>query len=84
MQTITKILIILIFVFFTNSNAKQKTYCNPINIYYGYCPIPNFVTQGKHRATADPVIVNLRANIFSFQPINMDTGFHSFLFCSFN
>ena len=40
----------------TNANSQQTTYCNPINIDYGYCPIPDFVTQGKHRATADPVI----------------------------
>lgn len=46
--------------------AQNKTYCNPINIDYGYCPIPNFVTQGKHRATADPVIVNFKGNYFMF------------------
>jgi hypothetical protein len=46
--------------------AQQKTYCNPINIDYGYTPIPNFATQGKHRATADPVIVNFRGQYFLF------------------
>ena len=66
MKTIKKILFILIVVFYTNSNAQQKTYCNPINIDYGYCPIPNFVTQGKHRATADPVIVNFKGKFFLF------------------
>ena len=35
---------------------RQATYCNPINLDYGYCPIPNFVQNGKHRATADPII----------------------------
>ena len=35
---------------------RQATYCNPINIDYGYCPIPNFVQNGKHRATADPIM----------------------------
>lgn len=35
---------------------RQATYCNPINIDYGFCPIPNFVQNGKHRATADPII----------------------------
>lgn len=35
---------------------RTATYCNPINIDYGYCPIPNFVQNGKHRATADPII----------------------------
>ncbi len=46
--------------------AQQKTYCNPINIDYGYTPIPNFATQGKHRATADPVIVNFKGHYFLF------------------
>jgi len=46
--------------------AQQKTYCNPINVDYGYCPIPNFVTQGKHRATADPVITNFKGEYYLF------------------
>lgn len=44
----------------------QKTYCNPINIDYGYTPIPNFSEAGKHRATADPVIVNYKGDFFLF------------------
>ena len=56
----------LLLCFFINANSQQKTYCNPINIDYGYCPIPNFVTQGKHRATADPVIVNFKGKFFLF------------------
>lgn len=48
------------------SFAQQKTYCNPINIDYGYCPIPNFVTQGKHRATADPVITYFKGDYYLF------------------
>jgi len=59
-------LVSLLFIFSINCNAQQKTYCNPINIDYGYCPIPNFVTQGKHRATADPVIVNFKDKYFLF------------------
>lgn len=47
-------------------NAQQKTYCNPINVDYGYCPIPNFVEQGKHRATADPVITLFKGNYYLF------------------
>ena len=27
--------------------AQQKTYCNPINIDYGYTPIPNFSRMGE-------------------------------------
>lgn len=46
--------------------AQQTTYCNPINVDYGYCPIPNFVTQGKHRATADPVITFFEDEYYLF------------------
>ena len=48
------------------TSAQQKTYCNPINIDYGYTPIPNFSTWGNHRATADPVIVNYKGEYFLF------------------
>lgn len=51
---------------FGESFSQQKTYCNPINVDYGYCPIPNFVTQGKHRATADPVITNFKGEYYLF------------------
>lgn len=50
----------------TRSIAQQKTYCNPINIDYGYTPIPNFSEWGRHRATADPVIVNYKGDYFLF------------------
>lgn len=46
--------------------SQQKTYCNPINIDYGYTPFEVFSTQGKHRTTADPVIVNFKNNYFLF------------------
>jgi xylan 1,4-beta-xylosidase len=48
------------------SVAQQKTYCNPINIDYGYTPIPNFSEWGRHRATADPVIVNYKGDYYLF------------------
>jgi len=48
------------------ADAQQKTYCNPINIDYGYTPIPNFSTWGRHRATADPVIVNYKGDYYLF------------------
>ena len=47
-------------------SAQQKTYCNPINIDYGYTPIPNFGEWGRHRATADPVIVNYKGDYYLF------------------
>ncbi|MFB9295784.1 family 43 glycosylhydrolase [Persicitalea jodogahamensis] len=46
--------------------TAQTTYCNPINIDYGYTPIPNFSEWGRHRATADPVIVNYKGTFFLF------------------
>lgn len=48
------------------SFAQQKTYCNPVNVDYGYCPIPNFTTWGKHRTSADPVIVNYKGDYYLF------------------
>jgi len=47
-------------------NGLSKTYCNPINIDYGYTPIPNFSTWGRHRATADPVVVNYKGDYYLF------------------
>lgn len=46
--------------------AQQKTFCNPINVDYGYTPFKSFSAQGKHRATADPVIVNFQNKYFLF------------------
>ncbi|RXK81054.1 xylosidase [Filimonas effusa] len=48
------------------ARLQQATYCNPINIDYGYCPIPNFTEWGKHRATADPVIVMYKGDYYLF------------------
>lgn len=45
---------------------KQLTYCNPINLDYGYTPIPNFSEAGRHRATADPVIVTFKGDYYLF------------------
>lgn len=58
--------ILLILTNLTFGYSQQKTYCNPINVDYGYCPIPNFVTQGKHRATADPVITFFKGEYYLF------------------
>ncbi|HOW30439.1 MAG TPA: family 43 glycosylhydrolase [Bacteroidales bacterium] len=48
------------------AKSQQKTYCNPMNIDYGYTPIPNFCQWGNHRATADPVIVTYKGDYFLF------------------
>ena len=53
-------------LFTTTTSAQQKTYCNPINIDYGYTPIPNFSEWGRHRATADPVIVLYKNDYYLF------------------
>lgn len=59
-------LLLLLLIIVNTVFSQQKTYCNPINIDYGYCPIPNFVTQGKHRATADPVITFFKGEYYLF------------------
>ena len=61
-------LVLLILATFCRMNdaAAQTTYCNPINLDYGYTPIPNFSEWGRHRATADPVIVNFKGTFFLF------------------
>jgi xylan 1,4-beta-xylosidase len=46
--------------------GTSRTYCNPINIDYGYTPIPDFTQWGKHRATADPVIVLYKGDYYLF------------------
>lgn len=48
------------------ARGQQKTFCNPMNLDYGYCPIPNFTEWGKHRATADPVIVLFKGDYYLF------------------
>jgi hypothetical protein len=62
------IIVGLFFLGFGHAVAQpfQKTYCNPINIDYGYCPIPNFTVNGKHRATADPVITLFKGDYYLF------------------
>ena len=62
-----KQLLVVVLIFLSlHSTAQQTTYCNPINIDYGYSPIPNFSEWGRHRATADPVIVNYKGEYFLF------------------
>src|SRR5579872_6026875 len=46
--------------------AQQNTYCNPINLDYGYTPIPDFTQWGRHRATADPAMVNYKGDLYLF------------------
>ncbi|NUY79441.1 discoidin domain-containing protein [Flavobacterium sp. MAH-1] len=46
--------------------SQQQTFCNPVNIDYGYTPHESFTEWGKHRATADPVIVNYKNDLYLF------------------
>lgn len=46
--------------------VAQQTYCNPVNLDYGYLTIPNFSTWGKHRATADPAMVTYKGDFYLF------------------
>jgi xylan 1,4-beta-xylosidase len=61
-----KFLFIFLIAVTTTTKAQQTTYCNPVNIDYGYTPIPNFAESGKHRATADPVIVTFKGDYYLF------------------
>jgi hypothetical protein len=59
---------LLLLSFFAGNQlrAQQKTYCNPINVDYGYTPHESFTEWGRHRATADPVIVNYKGEYYLF------------------
>jgi len=48
------------------AQAQQRTFCNPLNIDYAYNAIPNYTEGGKHRTTADPVIVRFKGNYYLF------------------
>ena len=61
-----RILFFLVVLSFFHVRAQQKTYCNPVNLDYGYTPIPNFSEWGRHRATADPVIVTYKGDYYLF------------------
>ncbi len=58
--------LIILFSLLSNISAQQTTYCNPMNLDYGYTPIPGFSDEGRHRATADPVIVNYKNEYYLF------------------
>src|SRR5688500_9272373 len=60
------ILALLIMAVAHVNGQKQRTYCNPMNLDYGYTPIPNFAGWGNHRATADPVIITFKGDYYLF------------------
>lgn len=44
----------------------QRTFCNPVNLDYGFGPNPDFTGWGRHRSTADPVIVTYKGDYYLF------------------
>jgi len=66
MKTIQYLFTAIVLLIISEHVTAQKTYCNPINLDYGYCPIPNFTEAGKHRATADPVITMYKGDYYLF------------------
>ena len=60
------VIIGLSFLLFSKPIHAQKTFCNPMNLDYGFTPIPNFSEQGRHRATADPVISYFKGKYYLF------------------
>ena len=63
---VAHLILVWLLLFSHSATAQQKTYCNPINLDYGYTPIPNFSEWGRHRATADPVIVTYKGDYYLF------------------
>ena len=61
---------LVFFLLFDGMTAKvigqQKTYCNPVNLDYGYTPIPEMAKWGRHRSTADPAMVNYKGDFYLF------------------
>lgn len=47
-------------------SANRATYCNPLNLDYGYTPVAKFTAAGRHRATADPVITFFKDDYYLF------------------
>ena len=61
-----RLILIVITLLALKAPAQQRTYCNPMNLDYGFTPIPNFSEWGRHRATADPVIVLFKGDYYLF------------------
>ncbi len=57
---------LLLTLMMSSASAQQRTYCNPVNIDYGYGAIPRFVEMGRHRTTADPVIEVFNGDYYLF------------------
>lgn len=51
-----------------NCSAAEppKSYCNPLNLDYGFSPYANSGANSRHRATADPAIIVYHGEYFLF------------------
>ncbi|WP_046245288.1 family 43 glycosylhydrolase [Hymenobacter terrenus] len=49
-----------------NNSPERRTYCNPLNLDYGYTPNPDLTALGRHRTTADPVITRFKDDYYLF------------------
>jgi hypothetical protein len=57
---------LLFFAGISNAQQKRLTYCNPLNLDYGYTPFKDFAKWGKHRATADPTVTLFKGKYYLF------------------
>jgi xylan 1,4-beta-xylosidase len=62
------LVLIICLCFFVQTNAQHKhlTYCNPLNLDYGYTPFKDFSKWGRHRATADPTVTLFKGKYYLF------------------
>jgi len=60
--------IVVLLTLSLEASAQQKrlTYCNPLNLDYGYTPFKDFSKWGKHRATADPTVTLFKGKYYLF------------------
>lgn len=57
---------LICFSFQTQAQQKRLTYCNPLNLDYGYTPFKDFSKWGRHRATADPTVTLFQGKYYLF------------------
>jgi xylan 1,4-beta-xylosidase len=65
-QTFLMLIFAGLFIHPVYSQHKPLTYCNPLNLDYGYTPFEHYTTAGKHRATADPTITLFKDKYYIF------------------
>ncbi len=63
---ISLLIVLSCFATYTCAQQKRLTYCNPLNLDYGYTPFKDFSKWGKHRATADPTMTFFKGKYYLF------------------